>query len=114
MVLVLLMVLFLAIVGVGLWAYSQSLLTSAAGQAARYAAGADVDDPAAASNRAAEIMAHTIAANVADTVRCETASAVGAVMVEVRCRMAAPAVLPLLSGILPQIDVTAHALREVP
>lgn len=114
MVLVMLMALFLAMVAIGLWAYSRSLLTSAAAQAARYAASADVTDPAAASRRAAQIMAQTIAGGVADTVRCGPPSSIDPLMVEVHCTMAAPAILPLLSDVLPTIDVTAHALRETP
>lgn len=114
MVLVMLMVLFLATIALGLWMYSRSLLTSAAAQAARYAASADVADPTAASRRAVEIMTQTIAGGVADTVRCDPPAAADPVMVEVHCTMAAPGILPLLSGVLPEIAVTAHALREAP
>lgn len=114
MVLVMLMLLFLAIVGIGLWAYSQSLLTSAAAQAARYAANADVTDPQAASRRAMEIMTDTIAGSAAETVRCEPPRVVDPVMVEVTCRMDAPGILPVLTGLMPEISVTAHALREGP
>lgn len=113
MVLVLLMFLFLAVVTVGLWAYSRSLLTSAAAQAARYAANADVQDPAAASERAAQIMSHTAAGSTAGTVRC-TPGPPGALMIEVHCSMRSPGILPLLSGIMPDISVTAHTLREHP
>lgn len=114
MVLVMLMVLFLAMVTIGLWAYSRSLLTSAAAQAARYAASADIADTAAASRRAADIMAQTIAGGTADTVRCDPPAGDDPMMIEVHCTMAAPAILPLLGDVLPQIDVTAHTLRETP
>ncbi|MBN9610128.1 MAG: hypothetical protein BGO26_02455 [Actinobacteria bacterium 69-20] len=114
MVLVLLMLLFLAMVGVGLWLYTQSLLTSAAAQAARFAASADVQDTTAASRRAADIMAQTIAGRLADTVRCDPPESPDPVMIEVRCTMAAPAIVPLLDDVMPTIEVTAHALREIP
>jgi hypothetical protein len=114
MVTLMLMTLFLALLGLGLWAYAHSLLTDAVGQAARYAANADVADAQTASARAAEIMSHTLAGGTADTVQCTAPQAVDAVMVEVRCTMAAPGLVPLLSGLLPDIDVTAHALREMP
>lgn len=112
MVVVMLMSLFLAIVGIGLWAYAHSLLTGAAGQAARYAANADVTGPDAASVRAAAIMADTFVGSVAATVRCDTLGAADVTMVQVHCTMAAPFAIPLLAEVLPDIDVTAHALRE--
>lgn len=111
MVVVLLMMLFLALVTVGLWAYSHTLLTSAAAQAARYAANADVPD-AAASDRAAQIMAGTLAGATAETVRC--IGSAGQLMIQVHCTMRAPGILGLLDGVLPDISVTGHALRERP
>ncbi len=114
MVTLMLMTLFLALLGLGLWAYAHALLTDAVGQAARYAAGADVTDGQAAADRATEIMSHTLSASTADTVHCATPHLVDAAMVEVHCTMAAPGLVPLLGGLLPDIDVTAHALREVP
>ncbi len=112
MVVVLLMVLFLALVSVGVWAYSRSLLTSAAAQAARYAANADVPD-SAASRRAADLMTHTIAGSTADTVAC-TSAATDQRLIEVHCTMDSPGLVALLDGVLPPISVTAHALREIP
>ena len=113
MVLVLLVFLFLALVTVGLWAYSRSLLTSAAAQAARYAANADIADPQAASQRAAQIMSHTLAGSTAGTVAC-TPGPTGGLMIEVRCTMRSPGIVPLLNGVMPDISVTAHALLEHP
>jgi len=112
MVVVLLVVLFLALVSVGLWAYSRILLTSAAAQAARYAANADVPDSAATA-RAQEIMSHSLAAGTAGTVRCSPESG-GGVLIEVHCTMQAPGLLPLLNGVMPAITVTAHTVREQP
>lgn len=113
MVLVLLMLLFLALVTVGLWAYSRSLLTSAAAQAARYAANADVPD-GAASRRAQEIMSHTLAASTAGSVRCDGDPTGAAGMVTVTCTMTAPGIVSLLDGLMPSITVTGHALGEAP
>jgi hypothetical protein len=114
MVTVMLMTLFLALLGLGLWAYAHSLLTDAVGQAARYAASADVTDGQSASARAAEIMSHTLAGSAANTVQCDAPQPVGAIMVQVHCTMAAPGLVSLLNGLLPDIDVMAHALRESP
>jgi hypothetical protein len=114
MVTLMLMTLFLALLGLGLWAYAHALLTDAVGQAARYAANSDVTDTQAASDRAAEILSHSLAGGAANTVRCEAPQPVDDVMIEMRCTMAAPGLVPLLSGLLPDIDVTAHALRESP
>ncbi len=112
MVLVLLLILFLAMVSVGLWSYSRSLLVSAAAQAARYAANADVPDPAVASQRAAAIMSGTIAGSTAGSVVCDASG--GGVQVEVHCTMQSPGVLALLDGVMPDISVTAHVFRERP
>lgn len=112
MVLVMLLLLFLALVSIGLWAYGHSLLTSAAAQAARYAANEDVADSGLASQRAIEIMSTTIASAVADTVSCQEPVTVDPLMVEVRCEMDAPMLVPLLGDVIPRISVTAHALKE--
>jgi hypothetical protein len=47
-------------------------------------------------------------------VQCDAPQPVGAIMVQVHCTMAAPGLVSLLNGLLPDIDVTAHALRELP
>lgn len=114
MVTVMLMMLFLAVVSVGLWTYGRSLLTSAAAQAARYAANANITDPAAVSARAAIIMGDTIAGPWSDSVTCEAPDLSAELLAEVRCEMAAPAILPLLGDVLPAIAVTAHAVKETP
>jgi Flp pilus assembly protein TadG len=112
MVTVMLMMVFLALVGLGLGAYAHSLLTDAVGQAARMAANSDVNDPQAISARASDIMAGTLAASAAGTVACDPPQLQGQ-LVEVRCTMAAPGVLPFFVGVLPDVEATAHALREV-
>ena len=111
MVLVLLLVLFLSLVSLGLWVYTRTLLTSAAAQAARYAANADVPDDAAAA-RVAEIMGEGVTGQTADSVHCTTAT--DGALVGVTCTMKAPGVIPLLAGVLPDITVTGHAAAEAP
>lgn len=111
MVLVLLLMLFLALVSLALWIYARTLLTAAAAQAARYAANADVPD-AAASVRAAEIMRGSIAGQTAASVHCEAIT--DGPLVGVTCTMEAPGIIPLLSGVLPDITVTGHAAAENP
>jgi hypothetical protein len=109
MVIVLLMMLFLGLISVCLWAYSRTLLTSAAADAARYAANADVPDVAAA-DRVREQLAGGVAGGTLDTLRC-TASGDG-LMVEVACTMDAPGVVGFLDGVLPAIKVIGHAAAE--
>lgn len=118
MVVVMLMLLFLALIGVGLWAYAHNLLNSATAQAARFAASVNLDANAA-SERAAAILADTILGGAAGSVRCDIppdAPGPGASpgMVVVHCRMDAPAILPLIGDLFPDLDVTAHVLRELP
>jgi Flp pilus assembly protein TadG len=111
MVLVLLLMLFLSLVSLALWAYTHTVLTSAAAQAARYAANADVPDNAAAA-RVAEIMSGGLTGQTARTVHCVTAN--DADLVGVTCTMTAPGIVPLLAGVLPDITVTGHAAAEHP
>ena len=75
MVIVMLLMIFLGLLSICLWAYSRNLLTSAAADAARYAANADVPD-AAAGQRVHEQLAGTLAGGALDTLQC-TASGDG-------------------------------------
>ena len=109
MVIVMLLMIFLGLLSICLWAYSRNLLTSAAADAARYAANADVPD-AAAAERVRDQLAGTVAAGTLDTLRC-AASAEG-LMVEVSCTMDAPGVVGWLAGLFPTITVTGHAAAE--
>jgi Flp pilus assembly protein TadG len=111
MVLVLLLMLFLSLVSLGLWAYTRTILTSAAAQAARYAANADVPDEAA-SERVAQIMSGGLTGQTAKSVHCTESTDAG--LVGVTCTMTAPGVIPLLAGVLPDITVTGHAAAEAP
>jgi hypothetical protein len=111
MVVGLLMLLFLALLSVALWAFSRTILTSAAAEAARYAANADVPD-AAATARAADVLGGgPVGATRAD-LRCRTTS--GPLVVEVTCTMPSPGLVSLLDGILPDVTATGHAAREDP
>jgi len=109
MVVVLLLILFLGLVSVVLWAYSRTLLTSAAATAARYAANADIPDDAAAA-RVSEQLDGTVAASALDSLQCK-ATAEG-LLVGVTCTMESPGIIGLLDGLLPSITVTGHAAAE--
>ncbi|MBM9467293.1 hypothetical protein JL106_08375 [Nakamurella sp. YIM 132084] len=109
MVLVLLVMLFLALVSVALWGYSRTVLTSAAADAARWAANADVPDEAA-TRRAGELLGDGVIGSTRPGLVCSTAAA--GLVVAVTCTMPAPGVVTLLDGVLPDITVTGHAARE--
>ncbi|MET3804102.1 Flp pilus assembly protein TadG [Nakamurella sp. UYEF19] len=109
MVLVLLLMLFLALVSVGFWAYSRTLLTSASADTARYIANADIPDTAAAG-RVAELLDGSIAASTSNSLRCT--SRTDGLLVEVRCTMRTPGIISLLDGVMPDITVTGHSVKE--
>ena len=111
MVIVLLLVLFFALVSVGLWAYSRVLLTSAAADAARYVADADVPSSSAA-DRARRVMGDGIARRTAGTIDCR--SDTQGLLVGVTCTMTTPGLFPFLDGVLGEITVTGHSLKEQP
>lgn len=111
MVTVLLMTIFLAMVSVCLWLYSRTLLTSATAQVARHVANADIPASAAA-DRVTELLGRGIAGSTASTLVCVNEPDPDAVLVGVRCTMAAPGLLALLDGVLPDISVTGHAVAE--
>lgn len=109
MVLVLLLMLFLGLVSVGFWAYSRTLLTSASADAARYIANADIDDDAAAG-RVARSLDGSIAAPTSRSLTCR--SATDGLLVQVTCTMRTPGIISLLDGVLPDITVTGHSVKE--
>jgi Flp pilus assembly protein TadG len=111
MVLVLLLLLFLGLVSVGFWAYSRTLLTSAAADTARYIANADID-PDTAPQRVAELLHGSIAASTSDTLHCTSATT--GLLVEVTCTMRTPGIVSMLDGALPDITVTGHSIKEPP
>jgi len=110
MVLVLLMLLFMSLVSVGLWVYSRTLLTSAAADTARYVANADIPDTAAAG-RVAELLAGSVAGSTSGTLRC--AAATTGFLVEITCTMRTPGFVSLLDGVLPDLTVTGHSIKEI-
>lgn len=109
MVLVLLLLLFLALISVGFWAYSRTLLTSAAADTARYIANADIE-PGSAPGRVAQLLDGSIAAGTSDSLACTSSS--DGLLVEVSCRMRTPGVVSLLDGVMPDITVTGHSVKE--
>ncbi len=111
MVLVMLMLLFLALISVGLWMYCRTILTSAAADAARYVANADVP-PAGAAAKVAEILGDGVVGSTSQTLRCNNSSQ--GLLVGVSCTMKAPGVVALLDGLLPDITGTGHSAREAP
>lgn len=109
MVGVLLVILFLCLLSVGLWAYSRMMLTSAAAGAARYAANLDVPD-AAAAERARSLLGSGPGSSTSETVTCTSRRS--GLVVEVTCRMTAPGLVSWLDGVMPDITVTGHAFKE--
>ncbi|TKV61351.1 hypothetical protein FDO65_07070 [Nakamurella flava] len=109
MVMVLLMTLFLALMSVALWAYTRSVLTSAAADAARIAATYRTD-PGSAAATVAEIMGDGPAGSTRATLSCTSGS--DGLLVAVSCTMEAPGIVGLLDGIMPTIEVTGHSARE--
>lgn len=111
MVLVMLMLLFLALISVGLWMYCRTILTSAAADAARYVANADVP-PAGAATKVAEILGDGVVGSTSRTLSCTNFPQ--GLLVGVTCTMKAPGVVALLDGLLPDITGTGHSAREMP
>ena len=109
MVLVLLLMLFLGLISVGFWAYSRTLLTSAAADTARYIANADIDSSAAAG-RVAELLDGSVAGSTSDSLRCS--SGTDGLLVQVTCQMRTPGIISMLDGVMPDITVTGHSVKE--
>lgn len=107
--LVLLLMLFLALVSVGLWAYTRTLLTSAAADAARLAANYD-SSADVASARVREILGDGVTGATRSTLSCS--SGVQGLLVTVSCTMEAPGIIGLLDGVMPTIEVTGHSAKE--
>lgn len=109
MVLVLVLFLFLSLVSIGFWAYSRTLLTSASADTARYIANADIDQSVAA-DRVAHLLQGSVAESTSASLRC-TSNATG-LLVEVACTMRTPGIVSLLDGVMPDITVTGHSIKE--
>ncbi|RIJ77057.1 hypothetical protein D1871_08800 [Nakamurella silvestris] len=109
MVVVLLMFLFLSLVQVCLWVYTRNLLVAAAADAARHLARAGDTD----GDAVVWIDSHWgdgLAAGTLSTLRC--AEFLAAELIEVRCVLTTPGLVSGLDGVLPDISVVAHAVRE--
>jgi Flp pilus assembly protein TadG len=106
----LLTLLFLAVLQVGIDLYVRNVLAACAADGARYAANADVADPAAAAARADELIRTSVGdrfAHAAGTLT--TVAGRPAITVTVAAR------LPLLAWFLPAgptVRVSGHALEE--
>jgi len=109
MVLAVLMMLFLALVQLCLWIYTRNLLISAAEQAARYAANADVDTSQVTA-RVSAALESGVAGGVLDSLRC-TVSREGE-LIGVHCELVTPGLVGALDGILPEIAVDGHSVVE--
>jgi len=109
MVVVLLLFLFMALVSIGFWAYSRTLLTSASADAARYIANADIPAEAAAAKVSA-LLAGNIAGSTQQSLRC--VSGTNGLLVQVTCTMRTPGIIGFLDGVMPDITVTGHSVKE--
>lgn len=101
--------LFLGLISVGLWAYTRTLLTSAAADAARVAANYDAPD-AAATTQVSTLMGDGVTTATRSTLSCT--SGVTGLLVTVNCTMEAPGIIGLLDGVMPTIEVTGHSAKE--
>ena len=110
MVAVILLLLFLSLLQVCLWAYSRNLLTAAATEAARYAGLAGVSG-FDGRDRVLTSLGDGLGTTTRTTLACTVSG--GAMIAEVRCTMDAPGLVGLLDGVMPQVDVTGHAAREL-
>ena len=109
----LLMVLFLALLSVVLWAYGRVLLTAAAAETARWMANADVAGDASgqlATERVRSALADGPLAGVRDTLQCATG--VDGLLIRVTCTMDSPGLIGLLDGVMPTLEVTGHSVTE--
>ena len=109
MIAAMLMLVFLALVSLGLWLLSRVLLTAAAADAARWVANADV--PAtAATERVHQALAGGPLESVRDTLRCEATGE--GLLVTVTCTADSPGFASFLDGVLPALTVTGHSVEE--
>ncbi|MEO5832420.1 MAG: TadE family protein [Nakamurella sp.] len=109
MVSVVVILLFFAVVQGCFWIYTRHVLTSAAAEAARYAGLAQVSTFDVTA-RVADQLGDGIIGGTRGSLRC-TASGT-ALMTEVRCTVAAPGLVGLLDGVLPDVVAVGHAARE--
>lgn len=109
MVSVVLMLLFFAVVQGCLWIYTRHILSSAAAETARYAGLAEA--PAFdVTARVADRLGDAVIGGTRDSLVCLASGS--AVLTEVRCTVAAPGLVGLLDGVLPDVTAVGHAARE--
>jgi hypothetical protein len=106
---VLLLLLFLGLLSIGLWAYARTVLTSAAADAARSAANYDVTSTVTTAQVAAEL-GDGLVGGTRNSLSCT--SGVDGLLVTVKCRMDAPGIVGVLNGVMPSIEVTGHSAKE--
>lgn len=109
MVSVVVIMLFFAVVQGCLWIYTRHLLTSAAAEAARYA-GLSRVPTFDVTARVADQLGDGVIGGTRGSLTCTTTGT--AVMTEVRCTVAAPGLIGLLDGVLPDVVAVGHAARE--
>ena len=107
--LVLLLLLFLALLSIGLWAYARTVLTSAAADAARAAANYDASSTVT-TDQVAQQLGDGLVGSTRSSLSCS--SGVSGLLVTVNCSMDAPGLVGLLDGVLPTIEVTGHSAKE--
>ncbi len=104
-----LLILFLALLSIGLWGYTRTVLTSAAADAAREAANYDVPSAVTTAHVAGELGDGLTGATRSSLTCTSTADGL---LVTVTCTMPAPGVVGLLDGVMPDIEVTGHSAKE--
>jgi Flp pilus assembly protein TadG len=106
--------LLLGVAQVGLYLHVRNIVAASAAEGARYAANADVANPAAGGPVAKNIIADALSPRVANGVRCTgryQPGQGGTTLVAVRCTGDVPLIFSWL-GSLPVLDVTARSVKE--
>ncbi len=109
MVGVMVVLLFFAVVQGCLWIYTRHLLSSAAAEAARYA-GLSTVSSFDVTAKVADALGDGLIGGVRDSLVCT--GTVDVRTTEVRCTVAAPGLVGLLDGVLPEVTAVGHAARE--
>jgi Flp pilus assembly protein TadG len=108
---VILVLLFLAILQIGLVLHVRNTLVASAAEGARYAANAD-RDVAAGAVRTRELITSSVSTRYAGEVSAQYVHRAGVTLVEVRVRTTFP--LVGLLGPSSLLEVTGHAVEEAP
>lgn len=111
---ILLIALLMGVVQVGVYLHVRNVVAASAAEGARYAANADVDDPAVGAQTAHRLIASALGSRVSKGISCVgryEPGAGGSTLVAVRCTGDVPLIFSWISG-LPVLHVTARALKE--